>query len=271
MGELLFVIVISLILSAFFSAVELAYVTANPLRLTLTRNEKSRTARLLNYYYENPDYFLGTTLIGNTLTLVIYGVYASALIDAPVRDFVGSLMTGEENSAWFDMTVLVAQTTLSTAVVLLVAEFTPKSIAMAMPNAAIEFMIHIMHVFAFLLRPFVWIVVRSNEFLLVRVLRLKKDQDGNKKAGIADLSHYLLNRGGKSNEQQQNEAIDAAIFKNAIEFKSRKVRNCMVPRTDIIAVDIRQSVEDLSRAFTTSGRTKIIIFDEATSALDANS
>jgi CBS domain containing-hemolysin-like protein len=71
----------------------------------------------------------------------------------------------------------------------------------------------------------------------------------------------LLNRGGKSNEQQQNEAIDAAIFKNAIEFKSRKVRNCMVPRTDIIAVDIRQSVEDLSRAFTTSGRTKIIIFD----------
>ena len=261
MGEIFFAITLSLLLSAFFSAIEIAYVSANPLRLTLTRNENSRTARLLNQHYARPDFFLGTSLIGNTITLVVYGIYMSKLIDLPIREYTAVFFDGNVTSAWFELAVFIAQTFVSTAIVLMVAEFTPKSLALAMPNAAIEVMIHFMNIFAFLLKPFVWTVVKTNHFLLFHVLGMSKEQDENKRAGIADLSHYLMNQSENQSEEHQNEIIDANIFQNAIEFKTRKVRQCMIPRTDIIAVDIKQSVEDLSRAFISTGHTKIIIFD----------
>jgi CBS domain containing-hemolysin-like protein len=261
MEEIFFFIITSLVLSAFFSSVEIAYVSANPLKLALSRNQNTRTARLLNEYYENPDIFLGTALVGNTLSLVVYGIYASKLIDIPVREFVAGLLVGYETTGLFELTIMVVQTTISTLLVLLVAEFTPKSVTMAMPNAAVEVMIHVMHVFAFLLHPFVWVVVKTNKFVLFKVLKLSDSADGNKKAGIADLSHYLMNQKDKSEENTQSEIIDADIFKNAIEFKTRKVRNCMVPRTDIVAVDIKESVEQLGRTFTVSGRSKVVIFN----------
>jgi CBS domain containing-hemolysin-like protein len=261
MEEIFFFIITSLVLSAFFSAVEIAYVSANPLKLALSRNQNTRTARLLNYYYENPDFFLGTALVGNTLSLVIYGIYASKLIDLPIREYVAGLMIGYETTGFFELTIMIAQTTISTLLVLLVAEFTPKSVTLAMPNTAIEVMIHVMHVFVFLLHPFVWIVVMTNKFVLFKILKLSDSAGGNKKAGIADLSHYLMNQKDKSEENTQTEIIDADIFKKAIEFKTRKVRHCMVPRTDIVAVDIKESVEHLSRTFTVSGRSKIVIFN----------
>ncbi len=260
MTEIFTVIGISLLLSAFFSAIEIAFVSANPLKLTLMRNENSRTAKLLNYFYDRQDFFLGTTLVGNTLTLVVYGIYMSELIDMPIRENAAVYFQGYEQSAWFELAILVLQTTISTIFVLLFAEFTPKSVAMAMPNLALEYMIHIMNIFAWILKPFVWVIVRTNQLLLFHVFKIPHTKD-NKAVGIADLSHYLMSQSVNNNEEYQHEVVDANIFQNAIAFKKLKVRNCMIPRTDIIAIDKKQKIEDLSRAFISSGHSKIIIYD----------
>jgi len=258
-------IIITLICSAFFSASEIAFISADPLQVTLRRQEPSLRGRLLGYFYQRQDIYIGTTLIGNTISLVLYGVYMAAWLDQPIHDFYLSLTWANfVEGGFLDLVVLFTQTCISTLIVLASAEFLPKSIALARPNRVLDFFMPIMRLVHLLISPAVFFVVRSNRLLLKHVFKLNDTAEA-KVAGLAELNYYIQNQQPQQQEtsspSEASHDVDPDIFQNALEFKDLKARDCMVHRTEITAVDLNDPLEKLQSAFIDSGHTKIIVYD----------
>ena len=249
-------IFISLLFSAFFSAIEIAFISADRLQLALKKNEGGQTAKLLNRFYKIEDYFICTTLTGNTISLVLYGIFMAQVLDPPLKAVFIPLFNN--NNALIETAVLGSQTLLSTMLVLAVAEFLPKSIALASPNKIIEVLIHFMGVIYFLFYPFVWIIIKSAK-LFARVVFKIEDNREITLLGISDLNHYIQKLSGSQGEKSN---VDAYLFQNAVEFRNLKVRDCMIPRTDIVSISTDESIEKLQQLFVESGHSKIIIYQD---------
>lgn len=256
MQEEIFFIVISLIFSAIFSATEIAFVSANRLHFAVQKKKGNLNAAILDRFIQKPTFFITAMLIGNTISLVIYGIYMAKILDIPIAQFVQTYFALSEVS--LQIMVLVIQSILSTLLVLAVAEFLPKSLAMISPDKYLERFILLIQIIYKILQPFVYLTVVSSKFILEKIFR-QPYQEIQPVFGLTDLNHYISNL----RQDSAKTDVDAKIFSNAVEFKFLKVRDCMIPRTDIFAIDKTDTIEELQNAFVESGHSKIIVFDQS--------
>ena len=250
MTHLIIGLLVTMVFSAFFSGMEIAFVSSNRLRAEMDREKNGLSQRALSVFYSHPNNFVSTMLVGNNIALVVYGILFAQIFDATL---FASLSDGGR---------VTADTLLSTVVVLFTGEFLPKTIFKSTPNAMLTFFA----VPAFICYIVLWPVSRFSTLLsrgLLRLVgvRLSKETD-EKEFTKVDLD-YLV-QSSIDNAANDDEIEDEVkIFHNALDFADTKVRDCMVPRTEIDAVDIEDcTVEELKAKFVESGHSKIVVYRE---------
>ncbi len=251
------IIVISLLFSAFFSSMELAFVSANRLHIALQKEKGRVNGTILSAFIEKPSLFITTMLTGNTAAMVIYGIYMAKILDIPIANLLRQYVF--INIPAPDVAVLTVQSLVSTLLVLAVAEFLPKSLALINPDKLLDFFalpLQLVYKFFF---PFVFIIEKLSKFFIIKVLKMPY-KEPKPVFGLTDLGQYVSNI---STEDENSTEVDTKLFSNALEFKSATIRDCMIPRTEMTAMDKREGIERLQQIFTESGHSKIPIFDES--------
>ncbi|MDX5338897.1 MAG: hemolysin family protein [Cyclobacteriaceae bacterium] len=251
----LFYVLVTLVFSAFFSGIEMAYISANKLQIELQSKQGILSGQILSRFVKNPGQFIGTTLIGNTIMLVLYGTFMAFLLEDPIRDLLPPALVNEGS-------ILVIQTVLSTIVVLVTGEFLPKSLFMINPNSMLRiFAIPFWGIYLFMY-PLVWMIVWMSRFFITKVLRLDYNEE-RPVFTITDLNSFIKEHFHQTKKEGGKVDIDTKIFDNAVEFKTVRVRECMIPRTDIVAVEVEDSIEDIRKVFEESGHSKVVVYRES--------
>ena len=246
-------VIITLLFSAFFSGIEIAYISANKLQIELQSKQGALSGKVLSSFVKRPGQFIGTTLMGNTISLVLYGIFMAYLLEYPLDAWLPPGLNNE-------VVVLLLQTLISTIIVLITAEFLPKSLFMLNPNNMLSiFAIPFLGIY-YLMYPVVWAVVGLSRFFITKILRLEYSED-RPVFTVTDLNSFIQNHMNQTKSEGKAE-IDTKIFDNAVEFKTVRVRECMIPRTDIVSVEVEDSIEDLKEVFAESGHSKIIVYRE---------
>lgn len=248
----LIVVLISLVLSAFFSGIEIAFISSDKLHIELSGQQGKLTDRILSGFLRKPSWFITTTLIGNNVTLVIYGIFMAYLIEPHLIQMLPAIINSK-------FSVFLIQTTIATFIVLVTAEFLPKSLFLIHPNRVLSALSLPIYIVYILFYPAVWLIVTLSKLLIEKVLRLEYSED-KPVFGLTDLNQYIMRMTIDKEEEQE---VDAKIFTNALEFKTVKVRDCLVPRTELVTVNIEDSIEELKKAFIDSGFSKILVYKES--------
>ena len=242
-------IIITMVFSAFFSGMEIAFVSSNRMLAEMDKERNGFTQRIISLFYAHPNGFVSTMLVGNNIALVIYGILIARLFDNTI--FAGM-------DAGF---TVPADTILSTLIVLFTGEFLPKTLFKANPNRLLA----VFSPFAYICYVVLWPISKFSTFLskvILRVFGLKMDDesadDGFSKVGL----DYLVQSSIDNAEKDSDINDEVKIFQNALDFSDTKVRDCMVPRTEIQAVDWDASLEELQQKFVESGNSKIVVYKE---------
>ncbi len=247
------IIVLTLLFSALFSGLEIAFASSNKLKIELDKNKGLFSAKVLAAFVKNPSRLLGTLLLGNNVSLVIYGFVMAKILESPIHNIFGSYAS--------EFVVLTTQTVVSTIIILVTAEFIPKILFRINPNKILTFFAIPIKVFYWLLYPFVYSMIVSSDFILKNIFRLKFSTGGYSFSPV-DLDNYLKEFSPvDENENEVNQEIQ--MFQNAIDFRSIKLRECMVPRTELAALEETDPIDDLKKLFTESGFSKILIYKES--------
>ncbi|MDF0715251.1 hemolysin family protein [Muricauda sp. 334s03] len=253
------IIVLSLLFSAFFSGMEIAFVSANKIHIEIEKKQEGFLAKVLTLLTDKPSKFIATMLIGNNIALVIYGLFMGDML---MEWFQTLLPTSHQflNALLTDFSLL-SQTVISTLVILLTAEFLPKVLFQIYSNALIK-VFAVPAYFFYLLFSFIsWFVIKVSDFILKVFFKTDGDE--------VQLSFTKLELGDYINEQmetvEEEDDVDSEIqiFQNALEFSTVKAREVMVPRTEITAVDLTETPKNLTKLFTETGYSKILIFKES--------
>ncbi|MBL0047478.1 MAG: HlyC/CorC family transporter [Bacteroidetes bacterium] len=242
------IILISLLCCAFFSGMEIAFLTSNKLRIELENKQNYLPARALSFFLKKPAQFIATCLVGNNISLVIYGLYMAMILEPVIHPYLTS-----------HAGLLIVQTIISTAIVLLTAEFLPKALFRINPNRTLNLFAIPFLVIYWILYPVVLLSIGLSEFLLKKLFKVKLDND-TFVFGRVDLDNYVR-QVTSSNEENEELDHEIQIFQNALDFSAVKVRECMVPRTEIVALDVNESIETLRQKFVETHLSKILIYD----------
>jgi putative hemolysin len=242
----LIIILICLVLSAFFSGMEIAFVSANRFKIEVDRKKGNLSGSIIGGFLEQPSRFISTLLVGNNIALVVYGIVMAKVLEPWIRTFT------ETESA-----ILVVQTILSTLLILVTAEFLPKAFFRINPNRMLDLFAVPAKVFYVLLYPLVWVIDRFSKRILSALFKVKLNEE-KMTFGRSDLDEYV-NEFTSSDEEQDVDS-EIKIFRNALSFSDIKVRECMIPRTEIIAVDIDTDINDLKAKLVDTGLSKILIY-----------
>ncbi len=246
-------IISSLVFSFFFSGIEIAFLSANRLQVELQGKQGKWSGKIMSYFMQNPSRFIGTTLIGNTLALVVFGNNMVRLFEPILSEQLPQALNNEPS-------ILLIQTILSTLLILFTAEFLPKSLFMINPNLMLSALALPFVALYALLAPVTFTIVTLSKQVITHILRLEYSEE-KPVFGLTDLNHYLKNMQTVSHEDEEIE-LDKKILHNALEFKTVRVRECMVPRTEITAIDMEDGIEKLQAAFVESGHSKIVVYRE---------
>lgn len=245
---------ITLLFSAFFSGMEIAFVSANRLKVELEIKKKSTHSHFLSLFFKNPSRFIGAMLLGNNIALVIYGIAMAKVLEPKIIELLPSL-------AHIGLSVVLSQTIISTLLILIVAEFLPKMIFRINPNGILNTFWFPTGLLYFLLFPLIIIYIGLSEFILKRFFRLELEHDAYKFSSI-DLNEYI--RDYSTNEINTEEINhDIQILQNAMEFRHIKLRECMIPRTEIEAINVDTAIETLLEKFSETKHSKILIYQES--------
>ena len=252
------IILLSLLFSAFFSGMEIAFVSANKIHIEIEKKQEGFLAKVLTWLTEKPSKFIATMLIGNNIALVVYGMFMGdllmdwfqTLLPTPY-DFINSLLTDFS---------LLSQTVISTLIILLTAEFLPKVLFQIYSNTLLKFFAVPAYIFYLLFSFISWFVIKVSDFILRTLFKTQGDE--------VQLSFTKLELGDYITEQmetvEEEDEVDSEIqiFQNALQFSTVKAREVMVPRTEITAVEINETPKNLTKLFTETGYSKILIFKE---------
>ena len=247
MSTIIIVILISLLFSAFFSGMEIAFVASNKLRLQMDMRKQTLASSILSIFYAHPDRYISTILVGNNIALVIYGMQMAALLEPFLYEWLA-------NSA----VVAIAQTFISTLVILITGEFLPKMIFKINPNWWIQVFAVPMLLFYVLLYPISMFMSWISE-LLMRLFHLPAGQTDRYLVGRVDLDRLIHESIETSEEEVEN---DLKFFQNALDLSKVKLRNCIVPRTEIEAVDYNCSLDELKQTFVQTGYSKLLVYQD---------
>ena len=242
----LLIILISLAFSAFFSGIEIAFVSSNKLKIELDKKLGFWPAKIYSSFIQNEAKFITAMLLGNNIALVTYGIVMGELLEPKIAQYITS-----------DILILLVQTVISTLVILVTAEFLPKVTFRINPNRTLAlFAVPVMIVYG-LLYVFVSFTLWLSELLMKYILRVETDQT-NVAFNLVDLDHYVKEATAERDQEELENEIQ--IFQNALEFGSTKARECMVPRTEIVALENTESIDLLRETFIETGLSKIIIY-----------
>ncbi len=243
---------VSLMFSALFSGVEIAYVTADRVRVGLDSSRGGMLNRIIRKYYSNQEFFISTILVGNNIMLVIYGMGAAALLEPWIEAHIST------NQA----VILLLQTLISTLVILFTGEFLPKSIFRINPNTSLKVSAIPVFLFYIILYPISWFTSWLSK-VLMKIAGIKAEDTRLGVLSINDLNDYLETKiDDLDNPQEVEVEKEVKIFHNALDFSNTQLRDCMAPRNELVAVDLDETTrEQLSELFTSSGRSKILVYE----------
>jgi putative hemolysin len=244
-------IIVSIISSAFFSGVEMAFVSANKLYFELQAKQGVITGQIISKYLKNPSKFIGTMLIGNTLSLVAYGIFMEGYLHHEIEHFF-PILNG--------IAAGLIASLIGTIIILMTSEFTPKSIFLLNPDGFLEVLSIPILIINTIMYPLVWAIVGLSKWFINNVLRLEYSEE-RPAFGLTDLNNYLQNLNRKVSTEEETE-VDTKIFNNALEFKQVRVRDCMIPRTEIVAVDIENGMDELKKVFVESNHSRVLVYKE---------
>lgn len=247
------VILIAILFSAFFSGMEIAFISANKLRIELDKKQGVFGSEIIKIFINNPGQFIATMLIGNNIALVIYGLVFTKLLGPLLTPVIGS-----------DILILIINTVISTAIILFVAEFLPKTISIISSNFFLK-------AFSVPTLFFFWIFYPISKFtlaasnLFIRLFFKSRPGDTLHENAVftkVDLDH-LVNVSKQRNEETEPDHHNFKIFQNALDFSNVKLRECMVPRTEIVAVESTSSLQELKEKFIETQHSRILVFQNS--------
>ncbi|MCF0196258.1 MAG: HlyC/CorC family transporter [Bacteroidaceae bacterium] len=248
-----------LLLSGFFSGMEIAFVSSNKLRFEMEREEAGFSSRLLDTFYRHPDNFISTLLVGNNIALVIYGILMAQLINKMLLVPLGLHQAIGECP--HEAVCLLVQTILSTIIVLFTGEFLPKTLFRINPNRMMRLFALPAYVFYILLWPISKFASALSKVIL-RIMGKRVEGDRDEKTFTKVDLDYLIQSNIDNIHDEDEIEEEVRIFQNALDFSRVKVRDCILPRTEIDAVDISTDLSVLSNHFIESGHSKIIVYKE---------
>ena len=238
----------TLLFSAFFSGVEIAFISANKLKLELDKNTGKFPANIITYFSKNESDFITTMLVGNNIALVVYGIVMTQILTPQITDYFNS-----------DFALLMVQTIITTLIVLVTAEFLPKAIFRIYPNQILRiFSIPIWLFFVFF-RPVALLMLFLSK-LVLKYLLGQKMEDGKQVFGKTDLDEYLSNV--KSAEGVEDSRVEVEMLQNVLDLTDKKLRECMIPRTKLVAMDISSPINEIKNRFIATKLSKILIFKD---------
>lgn len=252
------VILISLLASAFFSGMEIAFISANRIHIELEKKQEGFLAKVLSWITEKPSKFIATMLIGNNIALVVYGLYMGDLLMVWFQTFLPT----ESNVIRVFLTdfSLFSQTVISTFIILITAEFLPKVLFRIYSNTLLKIMAFPASLFYLLFSFLSWTVIKISDFILKTFFKTDGDE--------VQLAFTKLELGDYITEQmesvEEEDEVDSEIqlFQNALEFSEVKAREVMVPRTEIMAIELHETTKTLSKLFIETGYSKILVYKD---------
>jgi CBS domain containing-hemolysin-like protein len=245
-------IIISLFLSAFFSGMEIAFISVNRLRIELHKKQQLFSSKIISVFINNPGKFLTTMLIGNNIALVIFSIAMVMLFVPLILKFVT-----------IPVAVILILTLVITLLILFTSEFLPKILFRAEPNMALNIFAMPIMFFYILFFPLTYLISRISEKII---------EGGHKNTNTADEANNIYNKvdlvnfinlSQDNSTEDTGNKNDLKLFQNALDFSSVKVRDCMIPRTEIVAVEINSPVSELKRKFIESDFSKILVYKES--------
>ena len=258
-SELIFATVAILLLSGFFSGLEIAFVSSNKLRFEMDRDEQGFSARLIDTFYRHPNNFISTLLVGNNIALVIYGILMAKIVGALVLIPLG--IHQPYGNCPNEVICLLLQTIIATLIVLVTGEFLPKTLFRINPNRMMRAFALPAYMFYVILWPVSKFTSSLGKLLLWMMGEKVKKAKPAKTFTREDLDYLIQSNIDKAADDEDIED-EVKIFQNALDFSSVKVRDCIVPRTEITAVSVETSLRELRTQFVESGHSKIIVYKD---------
>ncbi|MEI8086431.1 MAG: hemolysin family protein [Paludibacter sp.] len=241
-------ILLTLLFSAFFSGLEIAFLTSNKLRFELDKKQQNLTSSILSIFYKHPQQFISTMLVGNNICLVIYGLLMAEVMTPPLQLLIGN-----------QLLITFIQTILATAIVLITGEFLPKTIFRINPNLWLRIFSWLLLLFYYFLYPIsrfsTWLSLGLLKLFGVEISLTTKENVFSR----IDLN-FLLQENFDNHPSEKELENEVKIFQNALDFSKVKLRDCSIPRTEIIALDYETNVETLKETFIETGLSKIPIY-----------
>lgn len=244
-------IFLTMALSAFFSGMEIAFVSSNRMLAEMDKERNASTQRFLTFFYKHPNGFVSTMLVGNNIVLVIYGILIARLFDNTIFSGMDPAFT------------VPADTILSTLIVLFTGEFLPKTLFKSNPNRLLALFAPLAYLFYVVLWPISKFSTLISKWLL-RIFGMQSEKESDDDEGFTKVDlDYLLQTSIENARSEEDIDDEVKIFQNALEFTDTKVRDCMIPRTEIKAVDMETcTLQQLEQMFIESGNSKIIVYQD---------
>ena len=250
MGEYSYLIILlTLLFSAFFSGMEIAFISSNKLKIELDKKGGAISASIYSYFTKHEGAFISTMLVGNNIALVIFGYFMALSLEPSIAQIIPNKFA-----------IFLLQTLISTTLVLVTAEFLPKTIFRINPNKTLHFFAIPTVLFYGLLSPIVYVTMSISNIILRYVLKADLSVE-IVRFGKVDLDHYLREATSKI-ENRDDLEHEVQILQNALEFNEVKVRECLVPRIEIIALSEEEELEKVKQLFIETGLSKVLIYRE---------
>lgn len=248
----LIIVLVTMLLSAFFAGMEIAFVSANKVRIEIDTKKGGLVNRIINMFYSHSDMFISTMLVGNNVVNVVYSMAMANLIGKPINDMLGGNEFGQ----------LVLVTIIGTVIILITGEFLPKAVFRINPNASLRMFSLPLFMCYCLLYP----LSRFTEMLsqlLMRIFGIKIDKEKMHRLTVEELDAYLQETIDKREDKNEEVEREVKIFENALDFSDTHLRDCMVPRNEIVAVDINETDRDgLVEIFSKTGLSKLVVYHD---------
>jgi CBS domain containing-hemolysin-like protein len=246
------IILITILLSAFFSGMEIAFVSANKLRLELDKQSDPFSSKLLKIVTSNARKYIATMLIGNNVALVIYGISFAGLFDPIFESYIHS-----------ESIILLLTTIISTFVILIFGEFVPKTLFRIIPNTLLNIFLIPLSFFFFLLYPITRFTVGLTNLVMKWLFKVDvKTNNNNLVFSRIDLDEFVSEKNNGLSELKESNESEVKLFKNALDFSKVKLREIMVPRTEIEMLEVNSSISELRQKFVETGYSRIIFYDK---------
>ena len=241
-------IVVTIMLAAFFSGMELAFISANKFKIEIDNKHGYLPGKILSGFTKFPSKFISAMLVGNSLVLVLYGTIMAKLLEPPMREYISS-----------EVTVVLLQTLVSTILILVTGEFLPKALFRNHANTMLNIFAVPVYIIYKTLYPVVFITTAISEWVIKNIFRVHLKHEPQS-FGRLDLHNYLNEATSTTGKEPEDIDTEIKIFQNALSFSDIKVRECMIPRTSIVAMDVDETVETLKNKFVETGLSKILVY-----------